>query len=238
MVNKNKSYNITLELLEEYQEHSLINAKELLSESHLLFQNKKYARSYFLACASIEETGKAYIAFNAKGRTLDNVKETLKNKFERHSDKLISALTCWLISFEKHDIEKNVMEIVDISIHLQYGRELSMYVDFKENKTLSIPSQVVQKQNAVGCIEIADKCFSTTNEYTLNNKPKQTCNLDDKYFNLSPSKISEITNTENFWHYFLDQAQNKSDLANITKYIVRYRESYYCKNKQFLIQDS
>ncbi len=57
---KNRDYKLTADHLEKYMTVALDNSQELIAEANLLASNKHYARAYFLAVASIEETGKAY----------------------------------------------------------------------------------------------------------------------------------------------------------------------------------
>jgi len=79
---KSRKYKIDAELLKRYYPAALQNARLLLDESYKLLELKSYARSYFLACASIEETGKALMAFFGLGRNLNNsaTQENLKMK--------------------------------------------------------------------------------------------------------------------------------------------------------------
>jgi len=70
VVNETGSSALTPELLREYSGAALDNASELLAEATLLLQHGHRARSYFLAVASIEETGKALMAFDGQGRNL------------------------------------------------------------------------------------------------------------------------------------------------------------------------
>ena len=90
---KVRKYIIDENLLKRYYPAALQNAKLLLEESNKLLELKSYARSYFLACASIEEIGKALMAFSGLGRNLNNpgTQSSLKKAFEDHSAKIPSA---------------------------------------------------------------------------------------------------------------------------------------------------
>ena len=90
---KVRKYIIDENLLKRYYPAALQNAKLLLEESNKLLGLKSYARSYFLACASIEEIGKALMAFFGLGRNLNNpgTLSSLKNAFEDHPAKISSA---------------------------------------------------------------------------------------------------------------------------------------------------
>jgi AbiV family abortive infection protein len=97
MVQKNKNYTLDLKILDEYQNQAVDNSEDLVLSSKLLFENHFYARSYFLACSSIEETGKAYLAYTSKGRNLKSVESKLKNTFETHPNKITLAFMCWMM---------------------------------------------------------------------------------------------------------------------------------------------
>jgi len=80
-------FKFTVDLLREYSAAALHNANELLREASLLCTNGHAARAYFLAVASIEETGKALQAFDAQGRNLADsaVSAKLRRSMEDHS---------------------------------------------------------------------------------------------------------------------------------------------------------
>ena len=93
MKKKDRDYDLNFEFLDSYQKAAIDNADSILDEAKLLLSNNHYARAYFLAVASIEETGKAFMAFSSKGRNLNNVAlhKKLKEMFENHSQKIRSA---------------------------------------------------------------------------------------------------------------------------------------------------
>lgn len=80
---------LTTELLQSYSEAALNNADELIIEAELLHDHKHIARAYFLAVASIEEGGKALLAFDSKNRNLSDpaVRIKLKRSMENHGQK-------------------------------------------------------------------------------------------------------------------------------------------------------
>ena len=53
---------LTPQLLRDYSLAALANASELVAEALVLYKHGHFARAYFLAVASIEETGKAWAA--------------------------------------------------------------------------------------------------------------------------------------------------------------------------------
>ncbi|NOG46277.1 MAG: AbiV family abortive infection protein [Calditrichaeota bacterium] len=129
---------LTEELLVEYYSGALKNSDALIEESNLLFKNKSYARCYFLACSSIEESGKAVEAFLGLGRNLTDpaVQKTLIQNFEDHNKKLLSALMT-LLSKPPFPIDKLDL-ITDISLQLFQGREKSLYTDINKSE-ITIP---------------------------------------------------------------------------------------------------
>jgi len=62
-----ESFRFSLDTLKNYSEAALRNSEALLEEARLLLQNEHFARAYFLAVSSIEETGKAAQTFAAQG---------------------------------------------------------------------------------------------------------------------------------------------------------------------------
>ena len=95
---KERRYDLTDELLVSYREAALDNSRQLIEEARLLFSNEYYARTYFLALASIEETGKAQILFDAMSGDLNDpgLCKIIKKGIEMHSDKITSAFVSWL----------------------------------------------------------------------------------------------------------------------------------------------
>ena len=88
------------ELLRDHSLAALANASELVSEALVLHKHSHFARAYFLAVASIEETGKAFLAFDGQGRYFadSGVASKLKHAMEDHSQKITSAFTAWLVA--------------------------------------------------------------------------------------------------------------------------------------------
>lgn len=78
------SFNLT-----ELRKACLSNAKDLLLESKLLYKNKRYARSIFLAISSYEEGLKTGLMHTLSAGLID--KNKFKEIFKRHSDKFLLA---------------------------------------------------------------------------------------------------------------------------------------------------
>jgi len=229
---KERDYELTDELLVSYRDAALDNSQQLIDEAQLLFSKEHYARTYYLALASIEETGKAQILFDAMGRDLNDpgLCKKIKTKIEMHTDKITSAFASWLQKSENK--EEAVKEYVDIAVHLKRGREKSMYTDVKSNILgLSKPSDVVRPVAAKDCIHLAVNCLHHTETYIKNNIPRKTRKFEDKLYCINTEKITKMWNTENFWEYYIDQMkQGNNDHAMAS---VKYYNGYFSKNKTF-----
>lgn len=229
---KIRDYELTLELLESYQDAALDNAHELLDEAKLLLSNDHFSRAYFLALASIEEAGKAYIAFDAKGRNLKDAGlcNKIKERLEDHSSKITSAFVGW-ISFS--DSPREAIETsVDLMIHLKRGREKSMYIDVEsDGASLSIPREIVRRVAACDCVHLAENCLHHTGLYLQNNKPNKRTSHQDKLLCIKQNTLSKMLNTEDFWEFYikqLEQGNNSFDKAAVT-----YHDSFYKKKRLF-----
>ena len=201
---KERNYEITEELLKQYQEASLNNSQDLLSEASLLYDHGHHARAYFLACASIEETGKAYSAFSARGRNLSDpgIQVAVKSKFEDHSSKMIASMVC-LARKTSFDAD-TISYLVDLSGHLLYGREKSMYVDALEDGTITKPN-AIRAKSAGDAIRLASDCLIATNHHLKQSEPDVSSAHADKFFSINPRKLQKMMSDKNFWEYFLFQ---------------------------------
>jgi AbiV family abortive infection protein len=231
MVKKNRNYKLDLKILYEYQILALDNAEDLVLSSKSLFEKQFYARAYFLACSSIEETGKAYLAFTSKGRNLQSIEPKLKNTFETHTNKITMAFMCWML--ESSNKEEAAKTCVDLSVHLHNGREKSMYVDINEDNSLSIPTKLVGERQSADSIYIAEQCLRATREYVANNTPQKTSSFDDKFFNMNTKKITELFSEKDFGDYLLHCLENENNGLNFSKYITTYHDAYYRKGRKF-----
>ena len=119
-VAKNRDYQLTPELLQQYRDAALANAQELLDEATLLLQYGHHARAYFLAVVSIEEVGKAVQAFDGMGRNLKDsaVAMRLKLQFDDHQQKISSAFHPWLLEHQGvSSLPKVLDEILDLILN-------------------------------------------------------------------------------------------------------------------------
>ena len=100
--------------LETLAQAALANAESLLQEANSLLFSQHFARAYFLAVASIEEIGKAAIAFNSRGRNLaePSVARAVRNKLLDHKSKIISAFAPSL----RLTAKENLSEAIEASM--------------------------------------------------------------------------------------------------------------------------
>ena len=229
---KERRYHITKTLLEEYQKYAFENSSELLAEASELLQKKYYSRAYFMGCASLEETGKGYLAFSSKGRNLrsPSVQHTIKEKFEDHSAKIISALIGLLR--QKGLTEKNLEYIIKLSVDLKHGREKAMYVDIRENGTVTLPRNIIRPIAAFNCVRLAKDSFDATIKYISSNPPDNFSSFHDKMLCINSNKLKKLMNNVDFWKYYIDMLKNNSS-ADFVKAIVKYHDEFYCKGTTF-----
>lgn len=229
---KQRGYVLTIDLLDGYQDAALANARELLGEAQLLLSGKHHARAYFLALACIEETGKAYSAFDAKGRNLNDGALCMKvrEKFEDRSSKIVSAFRAWSTS---PDSSREMLRIgVGLVTGIKDGRERSMYVDVGEDEAcLSVPRDVVRPAAATDCVKLAALCLRHTESYVKKNVPPRRTSYEDRLLSIGTSTLKSMVGKTDFWEYYVDQC-NKGE-TDLYKAMVTYHDAYHEKKKQF-----
>jgi len=228
---KDRQYKLSHQLLHKYLDAAMINASDLLIESSTFLSQKRYARAYFLACASLEETGKAYAAFSAMGRNLKNpgVEKAVKESFEDHKRKIISAMVCLL---KKKNISKKIIEeFIKLAMDIGTGREKSMYVDINEKDEVTEPSKLIRPIAALNACRLAADCLDATGNYIKENKPEKFTASQDKFMTLNKGRLYKMLNTKDFWEFCIYQFQKKNfDFPDI---FAKYHDEYYCKDKLF-----
>ena len=224
--------NITAELLRQYSDASLCNASELLDEASLLAASSHHARAYFLAVAAIEETGKSLLAFDSQGRNLRDpaVTRKLQKSMEDHQSKIRAAFTGWLMASPV--IRDVVMPMIGLMIDLQHGREPSMYTEIRGNTaTVQSPTQVVREIAARDCVRLASQCLAYARKHVSETTPRQWTRQEDELFAMKSTEYQKIMNTENFWWYYIAQAE--SGQKDFSQSVVRYRKEFLLSDKQF-----
>jgi AbiV family abortive infection protein len=226
------SFRFTVELLREYCTAALRNASELLEEATLLSAHGHVARAYFLAVASIEETGKALQAFDAQGRNLADsaVTAKLKRAMEDHSQKISAAFSAWLLA--SPNTRDAVLPAVDLMIHLKRGREPSMYTDIhSKSSKVKVPGAMVRDIAAKDCIRLAGNCLTYAQKHVAEKTPEPRTRAQDQLFAMKLGQFQKIANTEDFWWYYI--AQLESGNQGLAEAVIEYQKEYMMKGKQF-----
>jgi AbiV family abortive infection protein len=202
------------------------NATELAEEAALLAAHGHFARAYFLAVASIEETGKAIILFEAQGRDLKNpaVFSRLIRAWSDHGEKITSAFMPWFAA-DPEAIRTRVMPLTNLMVALRNGREPAMYSDIRsDNQRPQLPSEVVRESAAKDCVRLAADCLANARQHLKNNSPTQYSAEQDKLFALKRAHYHRIMNTPDFWWYYL--AEMEAGRKDFAVAIMSYREQF------------
>jgi AbiV family abortive infection protein len=232
-VKKDRRHNITTDFLLNYQAAALKNAEQLLEEATILLSHERYARAYFLAVASIEETGKAWLAFSARGRNLTNqgLKQKLKQIFEDHSQKISSSFTCWITASKNK--EATARGAVDLMIHLKRGRELSIYVDASDAAEVLEPETVVRPAVALDAAKLALECLKHTVEHLSTQEPPTFNSFDDKLLCINTDKITRMINEPDFGTYLFDRIERQGRSFSFSEAVVTYHDAYFSRDRKF-----
>lgn len=207
---------MTEELLRSYSTSALSNAEELLVEASLLHDNDHFARAYFLAVASIEEVGKGLLLFDAQGRNLADpaVCARLKASTEDHDQKISYALGMWALDMSNR--YEAFQRALDLIIHLQNGREPSMYSDLRPDPDRAqTPREVVRPVAARDCIRLAAGGLAYAQRHVVEKTPQQFTNAHDRLFTMKSRKFREMLNNVDFWWYFIARMEaGHQDMAD------------------------
>lgn len=199
---------MTADLLRQYSDAALGNADDLLVEAMLLLGHGHAARAYFLAVASIEESGKALQAFDAQTRNLADpaVCSRLKNSLQSHEHKITYALGLWALSSAEPRAE--VKLAADLILHLKRGREPSMYSELRADPDRAqTPTEVVRPKAAQDCVTLARNCLAHSRHHVSSTIPATFTSVDDRLFTMKFVKFQAMLNTEDFWWYYISQME-------------------------------
>lgn len=156
----------------------LKNARDLLWEAQLLFENNRFSRSYTLAQFSIEELGKAHMLFDALISQDDPKCNIILDKFNKsfysHQAKTtesafielgINSEKCYELKNEeeKHRMIKEFLNELNISRNYDQLKNLSLYTELKGNKFFG-PEENISYELAIGRIEIAKRRNKWSND--------------------------------------------------------------------------
>jgi AbiV family abortive infection protein len=229
-----RTYPITLESLTAYQQSAMRNAVALIEEAQLLFQAGRYARTYFLAEAAIEETGKAAIAHFAKGRNLaaSDVQTRIRIEFEDHGAKIRAAFLARIWKLKSENAREESEQIVRYIAALQRGRESALYSDFRRDGTPYTPVDVVKPEVARDCLRLAMDCSIETTELVTGPMPGAYSSADDKWYALGP-KALKVWQEEDFGEYLLDHVKQRGATFSLSEALTTYHDAYLCKGRKF-----
>ena len=231
---KERKYTLTADLLNGLKQNAIKNATSLLQEAKILLSQRMWARAYFLACVSIEESGKAFIAFNSVNRNLSDpaVQHVLKMELENHGTKSIMGLSS--LMRQGGTDPKHIDYFLQLNLHLYAGREKSLYVDINDDTTLTLPETLVRPEAASDSVRLSEHSLAATIEYIANNPPKTFSAHDDKSYTISKkSGVRKMMDTTDFWDFYVDvmtsMQNNLEDSLSVA--ISRYWDEYYSKGK-------
>lgn len=127
------------------------NAVELLEEAQVLFNQKRYARAFFLAFTALEEIGKSQLV--ADYLTNCTSEEEFRDAFKKHDLKIAYLYRYILvpdrIGQEEAKLEYDISESKD-NIRL---RNKSLYVSLTDNHEISKPKDNIVRKTAMEMIE-------------------------------------------------------------------------------------
>lgn len=165
----------SLNQIDEYMLALIVNAKELLRESEVLFENKAFARSYTLAHIAREEIAKCKILYAAGRRLASGIEVDWKLTMMRlrdHKSKLRqetvgnSILAAML--GDEEGFEKIVGGATDSSEKRNDDKNNSLYVGISADGKISLPNKVIDKVLAERNIKLA--CYAIDEEASFQNK--------------------------------------------------------------------
>ena len=140
---------------------ALNNAKDLKREAEILFENKAYARAYFLSYSALEEISKSQFA--ADVYTGFEKEEKFINFYRNHNKKMNRMKWAHLDANDSHynlkwiGPGKDDMEQINVDAPKFKKRSESLYVDVDFNKNnILIPEKEISKDDAEGIIHIVD----------------------------------------------------------------------------------
>ncbi|MGG0287201.1 AbiV family abortive infection protein [Peribacillus butanolivorans] len=142
------------------------NAKELLEESRLLFENKRYARSYALAQIAHEELAKLPIIYQEATRSFFKEGHDWKNFYKRlrsHESKNKQNYVFYQTMLNAKGDDSMNLEYEKIKDNLTFVNHLknvSLYADIKNNK-FTKPALEIKKNLAKTQLELVEEMFKT-----------------------------------------------------------------------------
>ncbi|MCH4568230.1 AbiV family abortive infection protein [Bacillus sp. ES1-5] len=142
------------------------NAKELLEESRLLFENKRYARVYALAQIAHEELAKLPIIYQEASRSFFKEGHDWKTFYKRlrsHELKNKQNFAFYRMRLDASGQENSYFKVEKLKENLDsinQMKNMSLYADIKNNK-FTKPSLEIKKQLAKKHLELVEEMFKT-----------------------------------------------------------------------------
>lgn len=224
---------MTKESLELLVVASLENARSLIDEAELLLKHSHIPRAYFLAVASIEEIGKAIIAFEGQGRNLSDraVQSKLFKTIIDHKSKIISAFVGSLKTTDPANMEEAIEAATGLMSGLKAGREPSMYTELLTDGTIQSPATIVRKIAATDVIRLAKHCHARAEKYLSTTTPSMRSQSDNFVYTMKKAVHAAILGSSDFWWYHIDQIKRGS--PEMSDSILSYHTDYYSKGFTF-----
>ena len=223
---------LTKSLLRSLSDAAIKNARELYSEAELLRDHGHMARAYFLATSSIEEAGKALLAFDSQNRNLSDpaICKKIKSSTEDHRTKTIYALIQWaLASSDKTTALKTALDLI---IHLNRGREPSMYSGLRSSPDRGqIPSEIVRDAAAIDCVKLALGCLENAEAHLNETIPPEYSTKQDRLLTMKNGTYREILNVEDFWWFHI--SRHKNGREDFAENLLEYQHQFLNKQKTF-----
>lgn len=152
----------------ELYDACMINAYDLIDEAKLLLENRRYARSFFLALTAYEEIGKAQLTADYFNECV-SPEEFIKS-FSDHNIKISYNSRYALIEdLKKHEVilEYNPEDADDY----KKLRMASLYVAYKKEKNIFTPKKEFDKEIAEKMIEqVLDLLYEIEHAIWLNDR--------------------------------------------------------------------
>ena len=142
LLSKNKKSNFYLIYACAYN-----NAVELLSETEILFEKKRYARAYFLAFTGLEEISKSQLAADVWTGSIEE--DDFWKYYTDHNRKIGRVRWASLDAEDYRDLEEE--KYIVIKIPSVKKRMKALYVDIKPNG-ISSPEDIISREEAKSLI--------------------------------------------------------------------------------------
>jgi len=163
---------LSIDQLKSGRLKALQNAKELLKEASILFDNACWARAAFLSQIVTEELGKYLILTSALIEVIVKPKSFSWKKFWRRylshkeKSKLISVFEDIALN-NIEDFSEYFKELPTISSSLEWGRKKSLYSDYVKNAFYS-PTELFTENIATDSLNRAKECMRLIKEFENN----------------------------------------------------------------------